>query len=47
MYVCSYIDLKGLQAGEQIVEVKARGEDATVSYVPRVKEIKIKISKSN
>lgn len=45
--IYAYIDLKDLQAGEQVVEVKARGEDATVSYVPRVKEIKIKISKNN
>lgn len=45
--IYAYIDLKGLQTGEYVVEVKARGEDSTISYSPRVKEIKVKISKSN
>jgi len=45
--IYAYIDLKGLQAGEQTVEVKARGENTIVTYSPRVKEIKVKISKQN
>ena len=45
--IYAYIDLKGLQVGEHVVEVKARGENPTVTYSPRVKEIKVKISRSN
>lgn len=45
--IYAYIDLKGLQAGEHIVEVKARGDNTTVTYSPRVKEIKVRITKSN
>ena len=45
--VYAYIDLKGLQVGEHVVEVKAKGDNPTVTYSPRVKEIKVKISKTN
>ncbi len=41
----AYIDLSGLSAGEHSVPVQVEGEDTRVTYTPRVKEIKIKISK--
>ncbi len=41
----AYIDLEGLNVGEHSVEVKVSGDDTRVTYTPRVKEIKIKISK--
>lgn len=43
--IYAYVDLKGASVGEQTVEVKARGDNKTVTYTPRVKEIKVKISK--
>ena len=42
----AYIDLKGLEAGEHTVVVNVTGDDTTVTYAPRVKEIKVKISKN-
>lgn len=41
----AYIDLAGLGVGEHSVEVKVKGDDTRLTYTPRVKEIKIKISK--
>lgn len=41
----AYIDLSGLGVGEHSVEVKVKGDDTRLTYTPRVKEIKIKISK--
>ena len=41
----AYIDLSGLTVGEHSVEVKVKGDDTRLTYTPRVKEIKIKISK--
>lgn len=43
--IYAYIDLKGYEAGEHTVEVKARGDNATLTYSPRVKEIKVKVTK--
>ena len=43
--IYAYVDLKGLSAGEHTVEVKIRGDNTTVTYTPRVKEIKVKITK--
>lgn len=43
--IYAYVDLKGAAVGEQTVEVKARGDNTTVTYTPRVKEIKIRITK--
>ena len=43
--IYAYVDLKGASVGEQTVEVKATGDNKTVTYTPRVKEIKVKISK--
>ena len=43
--IYAYVDLKGAAVGEQTVEVKVRGDNKTVTYTPRVKEIKVKISK--
>ncbi len=43
--IYAYVDLKGLGAGEHSVEVKARGDNSTVTYSPRVKEIKVRITK--
>ena len=45
--IYAYIDLAGLQVGEHVVEVKVKGEDSTISYSPRVKEIKVRITKTN
>lgn len=44
--ITAYVDLDGLTAGEHTVEVKVRGEESTVTYIPRVKEIKVRITKS-
>lgn len=41
----AYIDLTGLGVGEHSVEVKVKGDDTRLTYTPRVKEIKIRISK--
>ncbi len=41
-----YIDLKNLTEGEHTVAVNVTGDDTTVTYAPRVKEIKVKISKN-
>lgn len=43
----AYVDLAGLTVGEHTVEVKVQGENTTVTYSPRVKEIKVKISEAN
>jgi YbbR domain-containing protein len=43
--IYAYLDLKGLAVGEQTVEVKAKGDNKTVIYTPRVKEIKVRITK--
>lgn len=40
-----YIDLEGLGVGEHEVDVKVNGDDARLQYTPRVKKIKIRISK--
>ena len=45
--VKAYVDLTGLGVGEHTVEVKVEGENTTVTYSPRVKEIKVKISEIN
>jgi len=44
--VKAYVDLTGLTVGEHTVEVKVEGENTTVTYSPRVKEIKVKISET-
>ncbi len=41
----AYIDLSGLGEGDHSVPVQVSGEDSRLSYTPRVKEIKIKISR--
>ena len=41
----AYVDLTGLQVGEHSVPVTVTGDDSRVTYTPRVKEIKVKISK--
>ena len=45
--IYAYVDLSGLQAGEHTVEVKAKGDNTTVTYQPRVTEIKVRITKVN
>ena len=40
----AYIDLTGLGEGEHSVKVQVEGSDTRVTYTPRVKEIKVKIS---
>lgn len=40
-----YIDLEGLGIGEHEVDVQVSGDDTKLQYTPRVKKIKIKISK--
>ena len=44
-HVKAFIDLKDLGVGEHSVPVKVTGEDTRVTYTPRVKEVKIVISK--
>ena len=40
----AYIDLTGLGEGEHSVKVQVEGSDTRVTYTPRVKEIKVRIS---
>ena len=40
----AYIDLTGLDVGEHSVLVNVEGDDTTLSYTSRVKEIKVRIS---
>lgn len=42
----AYVDLTGLTVGEHTVEVKVEGDNTTVTYTPRVKEIKVRISEA-
>lgn len=42
----AYIDLDGLKEGEHTVQIKVEGEETLASYTPRVKEIKVRISKT-
>ena len=42
----AYVDLEGLTEGEHTVEVKVEGQDSTVTYTPRVKEIRVRITKN-
>ncbi len=42
----AFVDLAGLGEGEHTVPIKVTGNDSIVTYVPRVKEIKVVISKS-
>lgn len=44
--ITAYVDLEGKTEGEYTVDVKVKGQDTTVTYTPRVKEIKVKITKS-
>ena len=44
-HVKAFIDLEGKGVGEHSVPVKVTGEDTRVTYTPRVKEVKIVISK--
>ncbi len=41
----AYIDLTGLTEGEHSVKVQVTGNDTRLTFTPRVKEIKVKISK--
>lgn len=43
--IYGYIDLEGLGVGEHEVDVQVNGADAKLQYTPRVKKIKIRISK--
>ena len=40
----AYIDLTGLGEGDHSVKVQVEGSDTRLTYTPRVKEIKVKIS---
>ncbi len=42
----AFVDLSNLTEGEHSVQVQVKGENTTVTYTPRVKEIKVVISKS-
>ena len=44
--IYAYVDLAGLGEGEHTVPVNVSGNDSIVTYVPRVKEIKVLISKA-
>lgn len=43
----AYVDLEGLGAGEHTVTVEVTGDNTTVTYAPRVKEIKVRITKNS
>ena len=42
----AYIDLEGLTEGEHEVEVKVEGDDTRLTYTPRIKKVKIRITRS-
>ncbi len=42
----AYIDLEGLTEGEHEVEVKVDGDDTRLTYTPRIKKVKIRITKN-
>ena len=42
----AYIDLTGLEEGEHTVPINVTGSETIVTYLPRVKEIKVVITKS-
>lgn len=44
--IVAFIDLTGLKAGEHEVEVQVSGEDTKLTYAPRVKKVKIRITKN-
>lgn len=43
--VTAFVDLEGLEPGEHSVAVKASGKDEKATYISRVKEIRIKITR--
>lgn len=43
--ITAFVDLKGLEPGEHSVVVNVKGNDSRVTYISRVKEIKIKITR--
>ena len=43
----AYVNLEGLGAGEHTVTVEVTGGNTTVTYAPRVKEIKVRITKNS
>ena len=43
----AFVNLEGKGAGEHTVAVEVTGDNTTATYTPRVKEIKVKITKSN
>ena len=43
----AYVNLEGLGAGEHTVTVEVTGDNTTVTYAPRVKEIKVRITKNS
>ncbi len=42
----AYVDLKNLTQGEHTVSVNVEGDDTTIQYSPRTKEIKVRITKN-
>ncbi len=40
----AYVDLAGLEEGEHTVDVHVKGDDSKLTYVPRVKEITVRIT---
>lgn len=44
--ITAYVDLTGLKEGEHEVEVQVTGEDTRLTYTPRVKKVKIRITKN-
>ncbi len=45
--IYAYVDLEGLGVGEHEVEVKVKGDDVKLSYAPKTKKVKVKITANN
>ena len=42
--IYAYVDLEGLGVGEHEVDVKVRGDDVKLTYTPKTKKVKVRIT---
>ena len=45
--IYAYVDLDGLGVGEHEVEVQVRGDDVKLTYTPKTKKVKVRITANN
>lgn len=45
--IYAYVDLDGLGVGEHEVDVQVRGDDVKLSYTPKTKKVKVRITANN